>query len=140
MYVLLSNWQQMSPEVALELLDYQYADIAVRNYSVMCLEVLRYKVVIAYFCINRDHLTHKLILLFHVHTHSDDRLLLYLLQLVQVLKFEPYLDCSLGRFLLKRALMSKTIGHYLFWHLRSLYSYFKINLVKACNIYYSVCS
>ena len=50
--------------------------------------------------------------------HSDDRLLLYLLQLVQVLKFEPYLDCSLGRFLLKRALMSKTIGHYLFWHLR----------------------
>ena len=42
MYVLLNNWRQLSPEVALELLDYQYADIAVRNYAVMCLEVLRF--------------------------------------------------------------------------------------------------
>lgn len=50
--------------------------------------------------------------------HSDDKLHMYLLQLVQVLKFEPYLDCALGTFLLRRALQSKTIGHFFFWHLR----------------------
>ena len=37
---------------------------------------------------------------------------------VKVLKYESYLDNALGRFLLKRALKNKTIGHYLFWHLR----------------------
>ncbi len=41
MYVLLNNWRQLSPEAALELLDYQYADIAVRKYSAVCFEVLR---------------------------------------------------------------------------------------------------
>ena len=37
---------------------------------------------------------------------------------IKVLKYESYLDNALGRFLLKRALKNKTIGHYLFWHLR----------------------
>lgn len=41
MYALLEKWQQLTPETAMELLDYQYADIAVRNFAVMCLEVLR---------------------------------------------------------------------------------------------------
>ena len=50
--------------------------------------------------------------------YSDDKLVMYLLQLVQVLKFEPYLDCPLAEFLLRRGLRNKTIGHYLFWHLR----------------------
>lgn len=50
--------------------------------------------------------------------YSDDKLLMYLLQLVQVLKFESYLDCALGQFLLRRALSNTTIGHYFFWHLR----------------------
>ena len=50
--------------------------------------------------------------------HSDDKLLMYLLQLVQVLKFEPYLDCALGQFLLRRSLRNRTIGHFFFWHLR----------------------
>ena len=43
---------------------------------------------------------------------------MYLLQLVQVLKFEPYLDCALGWFLLRRSLRNRTIGHFFFWHLR----------------------
>ena len=44
--------------------------------------------------------------------------MVYLLQLVQALKFEPYLDCPLGEFLLRRGLENKTIGHFLFWHMR----------------------
>lgn len=50
--------------------------------------------------------------------NSDDELFQYLLQLVQVLKYESYLDCDLTCFLLKRALANKKIGHFLFWHLR----------------------
>ena len=49
---------------------------------------------------------------------GDNKLTMYLLQLVQALKFEPYLDCALGQFLLRRALQNKVIGHFLFWHLR----------------------
>ena len=49
---------------------------------------------------------------------SDNKLLMYLLQLVQALKFEPYLDCPLAEFLLKKALINRSIGHYLFWYLR----------------------
>ena len=49
---------------------------------------------------------------------GDNKLIMYLLQLVQALKFEPYLDCALGQFLLRRALQNKVIGHFLFWHLR----------------------
>lgn len=37
----------------------------------------------------------------------------------QVLKFEPYHDCPLTRFLLRRAIRNKRIGHYLYWYLKS---------------------
>lgn len=50
--------------------------------------------------------------------HSDDELLQYLIQLVQVLKYESYLDCDLTTFLLERALSNSRIGHFLFWHLK----------------------
>lgn len=80
----------LSVEKALELLDYAYADQEVRSFAVKCL--LRV---------------------------SDEDLLLYLLQLVQAIKHELYLDCDLVKFLLKRALSNQKIGHYLFWHLRS---------------------
>lgn len=49
---------------------------------------------------------------------SDEELSQYLLQLVQVLKYEPFLDCALSRFLLERALANRRIGQFLFWHLR----------------------
>nr|WEL12771.1 phosphatidylinositol-4,5-bisphosphate 3-kinase catalytic subunit alpha/beta/delta [Halisarca dujardinii] len=90
MYSMLAKWQVLPAEKAMELLDYQYPDICVRDWAVDCLE------------------------------HMNDNVLSkYLLQLVQVLKFELYLDTALGQFLLKRALLNKRIGHFLFWHLRS---------------------
>nr|KAF6338367.1 phosphatidylinositol-4,5-bisphosphate 3-kinase catalytic subunit gamma [Pipistrellus kuhlii] len=39
--------------------------------------------------------------------------------LLQAVKFEPYHDSALARFLLKRGLRNKRIGHFLFWFLRS---------------------
>lgn len=48
----------------------------------------------------------------------NEELCQYLLQLVQVLKYESYLDCELTTFLLERALIHRKIGHFLFWHLR----------------------
>ncbi|XP_019343000.2 phosphatidylinositol 4,5-bisphosphate 3-kinase catalytic subunit gamma isoform isoform X3 [Alligator mississippiensis] len=38
---------------------------------------------------------------------------------LQAVKFEPYHDSALARFLLKRGLRNKRIGHFLFWFLRS---------------------
>ncbi|XP_051521595.1 phosphatidylinositol 4,5-bisphosphate 3-kinase catalytic subunit beta isoform-like isoform X2 [Myxocyprinus asiaticus] len=87
---LLQIWPKLSPRDALELLDFNYPDQYVREFAVKCL---------------RDM--------------SDDELLQYLLQLVQVLRYEPYYDCALSRFLLERAQNSRKIGHFLFWHLRS---------------------
>lgn len=87
---LLREWPILPVEKALELLDYAYADQEVRSFAVKCL--LRV---------------------------SDEDLLLYLLQLVQAIKHELYLDCDLVKFLLQRALNNQKIGHYLFWHLRS---------------------
>lgn len=49
---------------------------------------------------------------------SDEELSQYLLQLVQVLRYEPYYDCALTHFLLERAQRNRKIGHFLFWHLR----------------------
>ena len=40
------------------------------------------------------------------------------LQLVQTLKYEPYLANPLTEFLLRRALLNRKIGHIFFWHLR----------------------
>ncbi|XP_035243684.1 phosphatidylinositol 4,5-bisphosphate 3-kinase catalytic subunit delta isoform [Anguilla anguilla] len=87
---LLRTWPDLPALHALELLDYSFPDRNVRSFTIRCLRKLR-----------------------------DNELLQYLLQLVQVLKYEPYLDCDLSRFLLERALSNKKIGHFLFWHLRS---------------------
>ena len=38
---------------------------------------------------------------------------------MQTLKYEPYLDNELARFLLKRSLLNKKIGHFFFWHLKA---------------------
>lgn len=87
---LLSRWPRLSHEHALELLDYAYADRAVRAYAVRCLQQM-----------------------------GDEELSLYLLQLVQAIKHESHLACELVEFLLGRALSNQRIGHFLFWHLRS---------------------
>ncbi|XP_068611237.1 phosphatidylinositol 4,5-bisphosphate 3-kinase catalytic subunit gamma isoform [Brachionichthys hirsutus] len=85
-------WDKSTVDVglAMQLLDCHYSDARVRSMAVRKLETL-----------------------------EDDDVLRYLLQLVQAVKFEPYHDGSLVRFLLKRALRSKRIGHFLFWFLRS---------------------
>lgn len=91
LYMLLKEWPQVSPRASLELLDCKYADLEVRKFAVKWLDS----------------------------SLSDDLLSQYLLQLVQVLKYEPYLDNSLAKFLIKRALLNKKIGHFFFWHLKS---------------------
>lgn len=87
-----SVWDSSGLDVglAMQLLDCHYSDAQVRSMAVRKLETL-----------------------------EDDDVLRYLLQLVQAVKFEPYHDSALVRFLLKRALRSKRIGHFLFWFLRS---------------------
>ncbi|KAG8580530.1 hypothetical protein GDO81_007321 [Engystomops pustulosus] len=87
---LLQIWSKLPPRDALELLDFNYPDQYVREYAVNCLRSM-----------------------------SDEELSQYLLQLVQVLKYEPFLDCALSRFLLERALANRRIGQFLFWHLRA---------------------
>uniref|UniRef100_A0A3B5L8I9 phosphatidylinositol-4,5-bisphosphate 3-kinase n=1 Tax=Xiphophorus couchianus TaxID=32473 RepID=A0A3B5L8I9_9TELE len=87
---LLKSWPELPAIHALELLDYSFPDPAVRSFTIRCLKKL-----------------------------SDDELLQYLIQLVQVLKYESYLDCDLTTFLLERALSNRRIGHFLFWHLKS---------------------
>ncbi|XP_044145172.1 phosphatidylinositol 4,5-bisphosphate 3-kinase catalytic subunit beta isoform isoform X1 [Bufo gargarizans] len=87
---LLQIWSKLPPRDALELLDFNYPDQYVREYAVNCLRLM-----------------------------SDEELSQYLLQLVQVLKYEPFLDCALSRFLLERALANRRIGQFLFWHLRA---------------------
>ncbi|KAM4587449.1 phosphatidylinositol 4-phosphate 3-kinase C2 domain-containing subunit beta [Odontesthes bonariensis] len=49
---------------------------------------------------------------------SDPELLDFLPQLVQALKYECYLDSSLVRFLLRRAVGDVRIAHYIFWLLK----------------------
>ncbi|KAM7412109.1 hypothetical protein PAMA_021865 [Pampus argenteus] len=90
MVSLLCSWPDLPVMHALELLDYSFPDPAVRSFTIRCLRKL-----------------------------SDDELLQYLIQLVQVLKYESYLECDLTTFLLERALSNRRIGHFLFWHLRS---------------------
>jgi phosphatidylinositol-4,5-bisphosphate 3-kinase len=87
---LLQAWPMLPPIDAMELLDSRYADSKVRQYGVKC-----------------------------VAQFSDGELQSYLLQFVQVLKYEPYHDSALARFLMKRALRSRRIGHVFFWFLKA---------------------
>ncbi|XP_043932279.1 phosphatidylinositol 4,5-bisphosphate 3-kinase catalytic subunit alpha isoform-like [Protopterus annectens] len=91
MYCLLKDWPLIKPELALELLDCNFPDPVIREFALKCL----------------------------VKGLTDDRLSQYLIQLVQVLKYEQYLDNPLARFLIKKALTNQRIGHFFFWHLKS---------------------
>ncbi|XP_067423455.1 phosphatidylinositol 4,5-bisphosphate 3-kinase catalytic subunit delta isoform isoform X2 [Emydura macquarii macquarii] len=90
MISLLQSWPELPVLNALELLDFSFPDRYVGFFTINSLKKL-----------------------------TDDELFQYLLQLVQVLKYESYLDCELTKFLLDRALANHKIGHFLFWHLRS---------------------
>ena len=50
---------------------------------------------------------------------GDVQLIDLMLQLTQALKYEPRLDSELARFLLKRAVLNKSIGHRFFWYLKA---------------------
>lgn len=90
LYLLLEDWPPVAPQTALELLDCKYADVAVRRKAVQWLDQM-----------------------------SDEDFAQYLLQLVQTLKYEPYLDNPLCNLLLRRALLNRKIGHFFFWHLKA---------------------
>ena len=93
---LLPKWTEIDVDDALELLGPSFDNPAVRAYAV-------------------DRLRES----------DDDELLLYLLQLVQALKFERIAEntdnstheSSLARFLISRATHSFTLGNYLHWYL-----------------------
>ncbi|XP_075764519.1 phosphatidylinositol 4,5-bisphosphate 3-kinase catalytic subunit alpha isoform-like isoform X2 [Pelodiscus sinensis] len=91
MYCLLQEWPLIKPELSMELLDCNFPDPRVREFALKCL----------------------------VKGLTDDKLSQYLIQLVQVLKYEQYLDNPLARFLLRKALTNQRIGHFYFWHLKS---------------------
>ncbi|TRZ05283.1 hypothetical protein HGM15179_021824, partial [Zosterops borbonicus] len=88
MISLLQTWPELPVLNALELLDFSFPDRYVGSFAINSLKKL-----------------------------TDDDVFQYLLQLVQVLKYESYLDCELTKFLLERALSNRKIGHFLFWHL-----------------------
>ncbi|KAJ8257558.1 hypothetical protein GJAV_G00186940 [Gymnothorax javanicus] len=103
------NATNLDVPTALELLSVDFADEQVRKLAVERLETL-----------------------------SNDDVLRYLLQLVQTLKFEPYHDSYLARFLIRRALGSKRIGHYFFWYVRSEVTgspYFRQRLAVVLEAY-----
>ncbi|KAG7162944.1 Phosphatidylinositol 45-bisphosphate 3-kinase catalytic subunit alpha isoform-like [Homarus americanus] len=91
LYLLLKEWPVVLPETALELLQCKYADPTVRRHAVKSLDKAL----------------------------PDEGLFQYLLQLVQSLKHEPYLNSALLRFLLRKALTNAKIGHFFFWQLKS---------------------
>ncbi|XP_060623795.2 phosphatidylinositol 4-phosphate 3-kinase C2 domain-containing subunit alpha [Anolis sagrei] len=88
-YLLLQQWPPLPPLTALALLDSNFADQEVRTKAVKWIEAT-----------------------------SDDELADILPQFVQALKYETYLDNSLVRFLLARALGNIRIAHYLYWLLK----------------------
>jgi len=87
---LITAWPNIEPDRAMELLNVHYADLKVRQFAIRCFEQL-----------------------------TDVSLQNYMLQLVQALKFELYLDNALCKFLIFRAWQNRKIGHYLFWHLKA---------------------
>ena len=91
LFSLLRRWKRPSPTTALQLLDSQFPDPVIRAYAVTCLEAL-----------------------------GDAQLSLYMLQLTQVLKFEPFHDSALARFLLRRSLAApQMVGQVFFWFLKA---------------------
>ena len=95
-------WQCFSATDALTLLGPSFADPAVRSFAVTRLD-----------------------------SWTDDEMRLYMLQLTNSLRHEPYHDSALSRLLVRRALRNPDIiGHVLYWNLRSsLYD----NLVRTRN-------
>ncbi|KAK0405618.1 hypothetical protein QR680_018090 [Steinernema hermaphroditum] len=85
------GWNRLTDQAALQLLDRRYGDRVVRDFAVWCLDS----------------------------SLDTEQLLLYLMPLVQALKYEPVAGSRLAQVLLSRALENYRIGHTLFWLLKS---------------------
>ncbi|NWV69197.1 P3C2G kinase, partial [Malurus elegans] len=90
MYALLRTWRFSNPLEALGLLTFSFPDQDIRRTAVQQIENV-----------------------------SNDELLEYLPQLVQVLKFEWSLDSPLVKLLLNRSLQSIQVAHQLYWLLKN---------------------
>jgi Phosphatidylinositol 3- and 4-kinase/Phosphoinositide 3-kinase family, accessory domain (PIK domain)/PI3-kinase family, ras-binding domain/Phosphoinositide 3-kinase C2 len=91
-YFLMREWASFEqPADALQLLDCKFADYRVRDHAITILKSM-----------------------------PDYELQQYLLQLTQCLKFEPYHDSPLARFMIERSLRNPyQVGHHFFWHLKA---------------------
>jgi len=90
---LLRIWKDDDPEMCLQLLNWDYPDTRVREYAIQQLEKL-----------------------------DDAELQTFLLQCIQILKFEIHHNSALSRFLIRRALRARhQIGHYLYWGMKAEY-------------------
>lgn len=88
-YAMLKRWPIVPLVQALCLLDCKYPDTEVRRYAIKCIDSL-----------------------------TDCQVEQYLLQFVQILKHEQYLNSPLAGFLVRRAINNKRITHHLFWLLK----------------------
>ena len=139
MLVLSTNWAQRSavmeiyrviqksrpidPYSALYLLDSRFPDPKLRAYAVRCLDAFNdYEMS----QVNHHHHHHHHPTThhhhppphYHHHHQNHHHPLQVMLQLVQVLKFEPAHDTALCRFLLRRSLLNpQIVGHSLYWML-----------------------
>nr|XP_027202602.1 phosphatidylinositol 3-kinase 1-like [Dermatophagoides pteronyssinus] len=91
LYALLDQWPIVSVDVAILLLGHRYPDPIVRSFAIKCLD----------------------------RGLTDQLMLHYLLQLVQLIPNETYLNNDLCRLLLRRALLNRRFGNLFFWHIRS---------------------
>ena len=88
-YRVIQMSRPIDPYSALYLLDSRFPDPKLRAYAVRCLDAF-----------------------------NDYEMSQVMLQLVQVLKFEPAHDTALCRFLLRRSLLNpQIVGHSLYWML-----------------------
>ena len=85
---LMHQWIPIGPAAALELLTPHFKNIEVRSYAVAVLS-----------------------------RAEDDEILIYLLQLVRALRYEPSDDSVLSRFLISRALKNEVLASFLYWFL-----------------------
>ncbi|OTF74718.1 hypothetical protein BLA29_000662, partial [Euroglyphus maynei] len=91
LYALLDQWPIISVDVAILLLGNRYPDPIVRSFAIKCLD----------------------------RGLTDQLMLHYLLQLVQLIPNETFLNNDLSRLLLRRALINRRFGNLFFWHIRS---------------------
>ncbi|XP_066919468.1 phosphatidylinositol 4-phosphate 3-kinase C2 domain-containing subunit alpha-like [Clytia hemisphaerica] len=88
-HTILSMWEALSPNEAIEFLQADFPDKTVRETAVLWLSSI-----------------------------TDYDLVDYLPELVQAIKYEAYHDSALAQFVIKRSLSSPSVAHFLFWHLK----------------------